>query len=86
VYSGGQWRPARRNLDRIALADDPVAVDATWARLMGLNSRSMRHIEEGSRFLGNADPNRIVMVGEPMPKSTEPFSMLPDFRYLLANR
>jgi uncharacterized protein (DUF362 family) len=61
-------------------------IDATCARLMGLNPRAVRHIEEGSRFLGNIESNRIVMIGDPVPKSVEPFRVLPDFRNLLATR
>jgi uncharacterized protein (DUF362 family) len=72
-----------RKLNRIVLADDPVSADATCARLMGLDPRAVTHIQEGSRFLGNADSNRIAMIGETMPKSVEPFSVLPEFRYLL---
>jgi hypothetical protein len=51
---------------------------------MGFDPRAVTHIRKGSRFLGSADSNRIVMIGEPMPKSVEPFSVLPQFPYLLA--
>jgi uncharacterized protein (DUF362 family) len=84
MEGNGPLQGEPRWLNRIVLADDPVAADATCARLMGLNPLAVRHIEEGSRFLGNVESNRIVMIGDPMPKSVEPFRLLPDFRNLLA--
>ncbi|HEY7387532.1 MAG TPA: DUF362 domain-containing protein [Bryobacteraceae bacterium] len=33
-----------RQLNRIVLADDPVAADVTCTRLMGLNHRAIRHL------------------------------------------
>src|SRR5579871_2837216 len=50
-----------RRLGRIVLADDPVAADATCARLLGLDPRLIFHIEEAGRFLGNLDQSRITM-------------------------
>lgn len=75
-----------RKLNRIVLADDPVAADVTCARLMGLNPRAVRYLQEGNRFLGNGDSKQIVMIGEPIPKAIEPFNVLPDFRYLMRSR
>jgi uncharacterized protein (DUF362 family) len=86
MEGNGPLQGELRKLNRIVLADDPVAADATCARLMGLNPRSVLHIQEGSRFLGNAESNRIVMTGEPMPISIEAFSVLSNFRYLLVSR
>jgi uncharacterized protein (DUF362 family) len=86
MEGNGPLQGGLRKLSRIVLANDPVAADATCARLMGLNPQSVLHIREGSRFLGNTESNRMVMIGEPIPKSIEPFSVLPDFRYLLVGR
>ena len=83
MEGNGPLQGERRKLNRIVLADDPVAADASCPLLMGLNSRSVLHIQERSHYLGNAESKRIVMIGEPMPRSIEPFSLLPDFRYLL---
>ena len=69
-------RSPLRRLGRIVLADDPVAADATCARLMGLDPRLIFHIEEAGRFLGNMDQNRITMLGEGMPRNIEPFRVL----------
>ena len=71
-----------RRLGRIILADDPVAADATCARLMGLDPHLIRHIDQGGGFLGNLDENRIEMLGEAVPRNTSPFRVLPEFRSL----
>jgi hypothetical protein len=42
----GQWYSARK----IVLSDDPVAADATCARLMGFKPSRISHIREASRF------------------------------------
>jgi uncharacterized protein (DUF362 family) len=72
-----------RQLDRIVLADDPVAADATCARLMGFAPERIRHIAEAARFLGNLAPYRIAMLAETMPLQIRPFSVLPDFQQLI---
>jgi len=41
-----------RCLNRIILADDPVAADATCARLMGLDPERIVHIRAGAQFWG----------------------------------
>src|SRR6516165_12666119 len=53
----GPLNGAARTLETIVLAGDPVAADATCARLMGFEPDRIAHIREGSRFLGNSSPN-----------------------------
>ena len=53
-----------RWLGSIVLADDPVAADATCARLMGLEPDRVIHIHEAAKFLGNSSPKLIEQVGE----------------------
>ena len=48
------------------LADDPVAADATCARLMGFHPERVRHIHEGSRFLGNASLTSSTKLEKPL--------------------
>ena len=73
-----------RLLGKIVLANDPVAADATCAQLMGFDPGRIAHIREGSRFLGNASPALIDLVGETVNAPADPFQVVPDFRYLLA--
>jgi len=71
-----------RPLGRIVLADDPVAADATCARLMGFNPERIVHICEGSRFLGNSSLALIDQAGETLSPPATPFRVVPDWEYL----
>jgi uncharacterized protein (DUF362 family) len=71
-------------LGTIVLADDPVAADATCARLMGFEPARIIHIREGSRFLGNASPTLLDQVGETVKAPEMPFQVVPEFRHLYA--
>ena len=85
MEGNGPLQGELRRLSRLVLAHDPVAAELTCARLMGLYPRAVKHLQEGRRFLGNAEANRIVMIGEPIPKAIEPFKVLPEFHYLLSS-
>lgn len=69
-------------LNRIVLSDDPVAADATCARLMGLDPDKVAHIRAGAQFLGNSSFERIDQLGEPVRPPVPPFQLLPDLEYL----
>jgi len=71
-----------RRLNRIVLADDPVAADATCARLMGLNPTRITHIRIGAQFLGNASTERIDQLAEVVCPPANPFEMVPEFQHL----
>src|SRR5664280_1434625 len=71
-------------LGKIVLADDPVAADATCARLMGFEPGKITHICEGLKFLGNASPSLIDQVGETVNAPATPFQLVPEFRHLHA--
>ena len=71
-----------RPLNRIVLADDPVAADATCARLMGLDATRITHIRIGAQFLGNASTERIEQVAEAVCAPANPFEVVPEFQHL----
>jgi uncharacterized protein (DUF362 family) len=71
-----------RPLNRIVLADDPVAADATCARLMGLDPTRITHIRIGAEFLGNSSIGQIDQMAEPLIAPSEPFAVVPEFEYL----
>ena len=71
-----------RPLNRIVLADDPVAADATCARLMGLDPTRITHIRIGAQFLGNSSTERIDQLAEPVCAPANPFEMVPEFQHL----
>jgi len=84
MEGNGPLNGTPRTLGRIVLADDPVAADATCARLMGFEPSRIVHIREGARFLGNASPILIDQVGETVNAPAIPFQVVPEFRYLQA--
>lgn len=56
----GPLNGAERKLQTILLADDPIAADSALTGLLGLEPNRIRHIEEGSRFIGNHFQNSFV--------------------------
>jgi uncharacterized protein (DUF362 family) len=84
MEGNGPLQGTARELGKIVLADDPVAADATCARLMGFDPLRVQHLSEGGRFLGNLRADRITMLAERAEAPIRPFAVLPDFRYLLA--
>lgn len=71
-----------RPLNRIVLADDPVAADATCARLMGLDPTRITHIRIGAQFLGNACAERIDQLADAVCAPSNPFDAVPEFQHL----
>ena len=55
---------APRPLGFIAMSADLVAVDATCARVIGLDPAKIGYLAEAARFLGNADAARLDQRGE----------------------
>jgi uncharacterized protein (DUF362 family) len=71
-----------RHLDCLILADDPVAADATCARMMGLRPEAVPHIRAAGRFLGNMDISCIEQLACPLGAPAVPFAVLPEFTHL----
>jgi uncharacterized protein (DUF362 family) len=84
MEGNGPLNGTRRPLGTIVWADDPVAADATCARLMGFEPRRIVHIREGARFLGNADSGHIDQAGETVKSPSTPFRALSEFESLYA--
>jgi uncharacterized protein (DUF362 family) len=72
-------------LHQIVLADDPVAADATCARLMGLAPDKVAHIRVGAQFLGNSSNALIDQLAEAVQVPETPFELVPEFAYLRAS-
>jgi uncharacterized protein (DUF362 family) len=71
----GRPRPA----GFIAMGTDPVAVDATCARAIGLDPLKIDYIREAGAFLGHADADHIEHRGEPPSRYRYRFDVLPTF-------
>jgi uncharacterized protein (DUF362 family) len=66
----------------LILGNDPVAVDATCARLMGLLPEKIKHIAQAATLLGHIDAVKIEQVGEDIAGVRQPFSVLQQFNNL----
>jgi uncharacterized protein (DUF362 family) len=53
-----------RPLGFIAVGTDVTAVDATCARVVGIDPRKIGYLDAAGHFLGNIDPKRIDVRGE----------------------
>ena len=62
----------------LVMGTDLVAVDATCARMIGLNPSKMPYLSVASRFLGNIDPSRIAQVGENPERYSAQFDLIPE--------
>jgi uncharacterized protein (DUF362 family) len=63
----------------LVLGEDSVAVDATAARLMSIDPLKIGYLEQATRFLGNAELERIDQIGEPLERHRKVFRVIANF-------
>jgi uncharacterized protein (DUF362 family) len=66
----------------LILGDDPVAVDATCARIMGLLPEKINYLARAATLLGHIQPEQIQQIGESISSTLDPFAVLEAFSYL----
>ena len=66
----------------LAMGTDPVAVDATCARVIGLEPGKLPYIRHASRYLGNAAVHRITQRGEPTARFACRFDVVEHLRWM----
>jgi uncharacterized protein (DUF362 family) len=66
----------------LVLGDDPVAVDATCCRVMGLRPEKVKYLNAAGTMLGHLDPERIQQLGETVASVRTPFAVLDAFKSL----
>jgi uncharacterized protein (DUF362 family) len=74
----GQLKP----VGVLIVGDDPVAVDSTCARVMGLRPEKIKHIAQAGTLLGHIEPAKIQQIGESVASTRSPFSVLREFGHL----
>lgn len=67
----------------LILGDDPVAVDATSCRVMGLRPEKVDYLSRAGTLLGHLHPAKIQQLGESLASVRTPFAVLPAFRRLV---
>jgi uncharacterized protein (DUF362 family) len=85
MEGNGPLQGALKPAGVIILGNDPVAVDATCVRVMGLLPEKVKHIAQAATLLGHIDPEKIHQLGEPVATVRNPFSVLQEFRHLRDN-
>ena len=68
----------------LVLGDDPVAVDATCARIMGLVPERIDYLAQASYLLGHLKEQNIRQLGESIARVRTPFDVVPAFKRLRA--
>ncbi len=75
-----------RFLGFVAMGSDPVAVDATCARVIGLDPEKIDYLKPAAEFLGNIDARRIEQRGESPARYAARFDIVSDLEYLRVSR
>lgn len=77
-----QGRPKASGV--LVLGNDPVAVDATCCRVMGLRPEGVKYLAQAGTLLGHLQAEKIQQVGDPIETVRRSFQVLPAFHHLLA--
>ncbi len=67
----------------LILGDDPVAVDATCCRVMGLVPERVKYLSRAGSLLGHLSCEKIRQLGEDLGSTRTAFEVLPAFRNLI---
>ena len=82
MEGNGPIQGTARRSGLLAFGEDPVAVDATCARLMTLEPSRIGYLADAGAFLGNVEIERIEQLGEPLDRFAQDFAVLEQFRGL----
>jgi len=68
----------------LLFGDDPVAVDATACRVMGLLPEKVDYLARAGTMLGHVEASKIQQLGEGTVEVETHFAVLPEFSRLVA--
>jgi uncharacterized protein (DUF362 family) len=85
MEGNGPIQGAPKRAGVLVFGDDPVAVDASAARLMGLAPEKVPYLKTAGMFLGNLAPNDIAQAGERLDSVRQEFTILGSFQHLQAS-
>ncbi len=66
----------------LVFGNDPVAVDATCCRVMGLVPERVKYLAGAGTMLGHTKADKIQQLGETIASVRTPFAVLPEFQYI----
>jgi uncharacterized protein (DUF362 family) len=78
----GPIRGEPKSAGVLILGDDLVAVDATAARIVGMEPARVKYLQQAGEFLGNMVVERIDHVGEPLERVQNNFRVIEPFEFL----
>ena len=84
MEGNGPLAGSSRHLGKLVLADDPVAAEATCARLMGFVPERVPHIAAAAKFLGNMSIDGIDQMADQVVPPIVPFEVVQEFEHLQA--
>ena len=69
----------------LVMGDDPVAVDSTCARIMGLLPERIDYLLQAALLIGHVKEENIHQIGESIARVQTPFEVLENFKRLKAS-
>jgi len=84
MEGNGPIQGSARPCGVLILGDDPVAVDATSARVMGLLPERMGYLAKAGALLGHIHTEKIRQLGESIASVRTPFAVLPALQKLIS--
>jgi uncharacterized protein (DUF362 family) len=82
MEGNGPIQGSRKECGVLVLGDDPVAVDATCARVMGFAPERIEYLRKASTLLGHLREERILQTGESIESVRTQFAVGDEFRKL----
>jgi uncharacterized protein (DUF362 family) len=82
MEGNGPIQGQSKHCGTLVVGDDPVAVDATCARIMGLLPEKIDYIARAATLLGHIQPEQIQQIGESISSTRTPFAVLDAFNHL----
>ncbi len=83
MEGNGPIQGTAKRCDVLVLGDDPVAVDATCCRVMGMNPERVKYLAAAGTLLGHIDVAKIRQCGETIADVRKPFRVLQAFQQIL---
>lgn len=82
MEGNGPIQGASKTCGVLVLGDDPVAVDATCTRIMGLLPERVEYLAHAATLLGHIQAKKISQIGESISSVRNPFQVLDSFQRL----
>jgi uncharacterized protein (DUF362 family) len=83
MEGNGPIQGARKACEVLVFGNDPVAVDATCCRIMGLVPERVKYLSAAGTLLGHVKQDKIQQLGEFIESVRTPFEVLPAFQSIV---